>query len=130
MTRQNRVARYLEVLDKYGEGNSFWNWEILDELTDEELFDENTITVKINIIREHEARMENPSGRYSEDVMEYIRQRLGLKKYDNSRNKEINQLSLGEALEHVCNWNGLIGYASTIKSWIKDIYKVDLNSIE
>lgn len=44
MTRQERVSKYMEILDKYDEGNSFWNWEIFDQLSDYELFDENKIT--------------------------------------------------------------------------------------
>ncbi|MDE5830856.1 MAG: hypothetical protein K2H53_04250 [Clostridia bacterium] len=61
--------------------------------------------------------------------MECVRQRCGLEKYDNSKDEEINQLSPNEVLEHVCNWNGLLGYAYTIKSWIRDIYKLDLDNI-
>lgn len=37
MTRQERVKRYMEILDKYDEGNSGWNWGILDQLSDKEL---------------------------------------------------------------------------------------------
>ena len=36
MTRQERASKYIEILSKYDEGNSSWNWGILDELTDEE----------------------------------------------------------------------------------------------
>ena len=129
MTRQERVSRYMEILSKYDEGNSSWNWGILDELSDEELFDENKVAEKINIIQKHRTRIENNSNKYSEDVMECVRQRWGLEKYDDSKDEEINQLSPDEVLEHVCNWNGLLGYAYTIKSWIKDIYKLDLNNM-
>lgn len=59
--------------------------------------------------------------------MECVRQRLELDKYDVSKDKEINELSPGEVFEHICNWNGLIGYAYTIKSWIRDIYKIDID---
>ena len=130
MTRQERVSKYMEILDKYDEGNSSWNWGILDELTDEELFDENKVARKINIIQKHQIRIENNPNKYSEDVMECVRQRWGLEKYDDSKDEEINQLSSDEVLEHVCSWNGLLGYAYTIKSWIKDIYKVDLDNVE
>lgn len=130
MTRQERVSRYMEILSKYDEGDSSWNWGILDELSDEELFDENKIAEKINIIQKHETRIENNPKKYSEDVMECVRQRWGLEKYDNSKDEEINQLSPDEVLEHVCNWNGLLGYAYTIKSWIKDIYILDLDNMK
>lgn len=126
MTRQERVSKYMEILDKYDEGNSSWNWEILDELTDKELFDENKVAEKINIIQKHQTRLENNPNKYSESIMECVRQRLGLERYDDSRDEEINELSPNEILQHVCNWNGLIGYATTIKSWIEDIYKIKL----
>lgn len=126
MTRQERVSKYMEILDKHDEGNSLWNWEILDELSDQELFDENKIVEKMRIIQKHQTRLENNLNKYPESIMECVRQRWGLEKYDDSRDEEINELSPDEVLEHVCNWNGLIGYASTIKAWIGDIYKLKL----
>lgn len=130
MTRQERVGKYMEILEKYDEGNSSWNWGILDKLTDEELFDENKVVEKINIIQKHQIRLENNSNKYSESIMECVRQRWGLEKYDDSKDDEINQLLPDEVFEHVCNWNGLLGYATTIKSWIEDIYKIDLYNVE
>lgn len=130
MTRQERVGKYMEILEKHDEGNSSWNWGILDELTDEELFDENKVVEKINIIQEHQTRLENNPNKYPENIMECVRQRLGLEKYDDSKDEEINQLLPDEVFEHVCNWNGILGYATTIKSWIGDIYKIDLYNVE
>jgi len=126
MTQQERISKYMEILDKYDEGNSFWNWEILDQLSEQELFDENKIAEKMCIIQKHQSRLENNPNKYPESIMECVRQRWRLEKYDDSRDEEINELSPDEILEHVCNWNGLIGYASTIKSWIEDIYKLKL----
>ena len=130
MTRQERVSKYMEILSKYDEGNSSWNWGILDQLTDEELFNENKVAEKIKVIQKHQTRIENNPNKYSEDVMECVRQRLGLEMFDDSRDEEINELSPNEVLEHMCSWNGLLGYAYTIKSWIKDIYKIDLDNIK
>lgn len=126
MTRQERVSKYMEILAKYDEGNSSWNWGVLDELSDRELFDENKVAEKIHIIQKHQTRLENNPNKYSESIMECVRQRLGLERYDDSRDEDINQLSQNEILEHVCNWNGLIGYATTIRSWIEEIYKMKL----
>ena len=50
MTQQERISKYMEILDKYDEGNSFWNWEILDQLSEQELFDENTLAEIMCII--------------------------------------------------------------------------------
>lgn len=125
MERMERVKRYMEILDKYDEGNSSWNLGILDKLSDEDLYNEEKIVEKINIIQKHQERIENNSNRYTEDIMECVRQRLGLEKFDDTRDEEINQLSPDKVFNHVCNWNGFLGYATTIKSWIKDIYKVN-----
>lgn len=128
MERMERVKRYMDILDRHEEGNSSYNWRILDKLSDEDLYNEERILEKINIIQKHEERINNNTNRYSEEIMEYIRQRWGLEQFDDSRDEEINQLSPDEIFSHVCNWNGLIGYDSIIKSWVEDIYKVNLNN--
>lgn len=125
MERMERVKRYMEILNKYDEGNSSYNWDILDKLSDEDLYNEEKIMEKINIIQKHQERIENNLNRYPEEIMECVRQRCGLEKFDDSKDEEINQLSPDEVFDHVCNWNGLLGYASTIKSWIRDIYNMN-----
>lgn len=126
MTRQERVKRYMEILDEYDEGNSGWNWDILDKLSDKELFEEDAILKKITIIREHSDRLENPTNKYPESIMEDIRMRLGLEKYDTAKDEQINEMPKDVIFSMVCNWNGLLGYDSTIKTWIKDIYGIQL----
>ncbi len=75
-------------------------------------------------------RIEKNPNRYPENIMECVRQqRFGLNEYDESKDQEINELSPQEVFECVCNWNGLLEYAHTIKSWIGDIYKIDLNDM-
>lgn len=125
MEKMERVKRYMDILDKYDEVNSSYNWSILDELSDEDLYNEEKIVKKISVIQKNQERIENNPNRYTEDVMECVRQIWGLEKFDDTRDKEINQLSPDEVFNHVCNWNGLLGYATTIKSWIEDIYKVN-----
>lgn len=126
MTRQERVKRYMEILDEHDEGNSGWNWDILDKLSDKELFEENAILEKIAIIRAHSDRLENPTNKYPESIMEDIRMRLGLEKYDTAKDEQINEMPKDVIFSMVCNWNGLLGYDSTIKTWIKDIYGIQL----
>ena len=126
MERMERVKRYIEILDQYDEGNTSYNWSILDTLSDDDLYNKERIAEKINIIQKHQERIENNHNKYSEEIMECVRQRWGMGRFDDSRDKEINQLSPDEVFDHVCNWNGLLGYAATIKTWIGDIYKVNL----
>lgn len=120
----------MKIFDTYDEANSSWNWEVLDELTDDELYDEIKVKEKINIIHQHRLRIKNKPNKYPENIMEYVRQTCGLQRYDDSKDNEINMLSPDEVFNRVCNFKSLVGYADMIKSWIRDIYKVDLNSIE
>lgn len=129
-TRNKRTKKYMEILARFDEANTAWNWDVLDTLTDDELFnDENKVKEKIDIIQNHRIRIENNFSIYTENIMECVRQRWGLEKYDDSKDDLINELSPDEVFEHVCNWNCLLGYASMIKSWINDIYKIDLDAI-
>ena len=64
---------------------------------------------------------------YPEYIMRKLRQRLGLEEDDTSRDTEINMYSPNEAFEEILIWEGFIGWSEIIKSWIEDIYKVDLN---
>ena len=67
--------------------------------------------------------MEN---KYPEYIMRKLRQRRGLEEDDTSEDSDIGTLSPSEAFDEVCNWEGLIGYSSTIKRWIEDIYGVEI----
>jgi hypothetical protein len=58
--------------------------------------------------------------------MKQLRQRLGLEEDDTSRDDYLATLSLNEVFEEICNWNGLINYAYTIRSWIEDIYGISV----
>ena len=61
-------------------------------------------------------------GGYPEYIMEYLRQRRGLDESETSADADIMSMSPDEAFDEVCNWNGLIGYGSSIRDWISDIY--------
>ena len=67
--------------------------------------------------------------KYSDSIMEDVRQNLGLEPDDTSRDDEINEMTRSEVLDRVCNWNGLIGYTDTIREWIEDVWGVDLDDI-
>ena len=66
------------------------------------------------------------TNKYPEHIMAILRQRLGLKINDTSKDVEINLYSPNEAFEEVLLWEGFIGYFYTIKKWIKDIYGIEL----
>lgn len=64
--------------------------------------------------------------KYPEYIMCYVRQHLGLKPNDTSEDDAINAMAESEIFSRVCDWNGLIGYGDTIRTWIKDIFRKDL----
>ena len=64
---------------------------------------------------------------YSENIMQKVREYLGLEPYDTSRDAEINSLTKNEVFGKVLIWEGIIGYEYQIKRWIEDIYGVQLN---
>ncbi len=64
--------------------------------------------------------------RYPNNIMEIVRQHLGLEDSDTSRDVEINGMSPNSVFAHVLEWEGIIGYQYTIPGWIKDIYGVEL----
>lgn len=70
------------------------------------------------------------ANRYPDFVMETLRQRLDLEADDTSRDYELNMYSPSEAFEEMLNWEGILGYADTIKYWIESIYGVDLDAME
>lgn len=64
--------------------------------------------------------------KYSLAVMERVRYSLGLEEDDESRDAEIEAMSSEELFVRCLEWEGIIGYSETIKSMIRDIYKVKL----
>lgn len=63
---------------------------------------------------------------YSDDIMQLVRQQIGLESYDTSRDREINDMSRDTVFEKCLVWEGIIGYEHKIKRWISDIYDVNL----
>jgi hypothetical protein len=70
------------------------------------------------------------NNKYPEYIMKKLRQREGLEEDDTSKDNELNQLSPSTAFSEVCDWEGLQGYASTIKGWIEDIYNINIDDIK
>ena len=49
---------HMDILDKYDEVNSSYNWSILDELSDEDLYNEEKIVKKISVIQKNQERID------------------------------------------------------------------------
>lgn len=68
---------------------------------------------------------------YGGSVMRDLRERLGVEPNDESRDGEIMSRTPNENFKELCEWNGLLGSICTnIKSWVLDIYGIDLEQVK
>lgn len=67
-----------------------------------------------------------PGDKYSNEVMGYVRQRMGLEEDDKSRDAEIEAMNPFEVFSETLEWNGLLGDAETVAGFVEDVYEVDL----
>jgi hypothetical protein len=130
MNRTDRFKKVMEILEINNLCNNTVNHCMFDKLEPNEL-DNSTIVNEIIVkIKAYEDRLENNPNNYPENIMQYLRQRDGLDKYDTSNDQEFNKMSKSQVFKEVLNWNGLLGgYDTTMKRWIFDIYSVDLDKI-
>lgn len=63
---------------------------------------------------------------YPDNIMEILRQRMGLDEDDTSRDDELQTLTPLEALDECLSWEGIDGYTSWILGIIRDTFKVKL----
>lgn len=130
MDRTERFKTVMDILNKYDMGSSCVNHEMFDKLKDEELTNITKVEAIIKQIELYEQRRDSNSNRYPEEIMQFLRQRHGLDKYDTSKDEMLNEFEPKEAFEEVCNWNGFYNWAWQFKSWIKDIYGIELDKSE
>jgi len=69
-------------------------------------------------------------GKYPEDIMSDTRENMGYEPDIETADDEIMSCSKTEILDKVATWNGLIGYGNTIKSWVEDIWNIELDSLD
>jgi len=67
--------------------------------------------------------------RWSPHIMDKVRQWKGLSGWDTSKDAEIDEMSRNEVFDACLEWEGIIGYGSTIRGWIEDIYGVPLSAL-
>lgn len=68
-------------------------------------------------------------GRYPENIMKKLRLRAGLEENDTSKDKKLESYAPNIVFKEVLNWEGLINYDYAIRSWIEDIYGVNISDI-
>lgn len=65
---------------------------------------------------------------YPDNIMEILRQRVGLDEDDTSRDDELQTLTPVEALDECLSWEGIEGYTYWILDVIRDTFKVKLKN--
>lgn len=69
--------------------------------------------------------------RYPEYIMRYLRLRQGLNERDESMDEIFNGWKPSVVFSEVLEWEGFIGgWDVSIKTWILDIYGIDLDKLE
>jgi hypothetical protein len=66
--------------------------------------------------------------KYSESIMQRLRQRIYLEEDDTSRDDKLERYSPDKVFEECLEWEGIIGYDRLISQIIKDIYGFDLTA--
>lgn len=69
--------------------------------------------------------------KYMDEIMEAVRQRMGLEEDDESADKEIMQMDRSEVFKEYCEWNGLLGsWYDTLLEVVENIYDVELEECD
>lgn len=63
---------------------------------------------------------------YPEHVLKILRKQEGLEPEDESRDAYFNSLSPDDVFGMVLTWEGIVGYKTSIKGFIRSIYSVTL----
>lgn len=126
MSDQIRFNKIVKILGDSRLSITTNNINMFDKLTSTELDDEIEISKIVSEIKKYELYQENNKNKYPEYIMKCVRQAMGYKEFDFTHDEEINNFSHDKILKYVCQWNNLINFSDSIKTWIQDIYKIDL----
>lgn len=91
MTSTERFRLVMDILSKNDLCNCSRNHTIFDRLNDDEFTDKNKVAKIVEEIYNIESRIENNPNKYSEYIMQILRQNIGLEMYDTSNDEEINK---------------------------------------
>lgn len=131
MTNSERIRKIGKIFMDAGLGfGSVSDHEFFDKLSDDELNDSAKVSEALKQLNEYNSNVSTSQNKYSDEIMRIVRQRLGLNAFDTSKDSLINEMDKGEIFDHVCKWEGFVGYSDTIKGWVLDIYGVDLDDYD
>lgn len=78
-----------------------------------------------------EVRYKEYKETYNDDIMEAVRQTLGLEEDDVSADDKIMDMDRAEVFKRYCRWNGLLGsWYDTLLEVVENIYDVELEERE
>ncbi len=79
-------------------------------------------------IKNAEIMKKKNTDRIDNDILNNVRENLGVESDDKSRDDEINMMSPSELFKRWCEWNGLINYSKEIKRVMGNIYGIDIDT--
>lgn len=69
--------------------------------------------------------------KYIDEIMEAVRQRMGLKKDDESADQEIMQMDRSQVFKEYCLWHGFLGnWYDTLLEVVENIYDIELEECD
>lgn len=127
MDNFNRFGAIIDILKENGLSDSFRNYSFFDELLNTDLKSSELVNQVVQKIKDYDKYLEENNCRYPENIMHIMRETLELSQFDVSEDETINEMTPDDVFDSVCKHEGLLGsYSRTIKSWVTDIYKVEL----
>ena len=123
----NRFGAITDILKENGLSDSFRNYSFFDELLNTDFKSSELVNQVVQKIKDYDKYLEENNCRYPENIMRIMRETLELSQFDISEDETINEMTPDDVFDSVCKHEGLLGsYSRTIKSWVTDIYKVEL----
>lgn len=100
--------------------------EIYDQPPSEDLVPIQTMFMTTGEVNAYALGKIEPTAPYSDEIMRMVRQRMGWGEHDTSHDDEIGRMTPNEVFDKVLEWEGIIDYGFSLRSWIKNIYGVTL----
>ena len=66
--------------------------------------------------------------RVSKNIIDDVRENLGLERGDTSKDDKIDNMSSNEIFERWCEWNGFINRSETFRRVVGSIYGIDIDN--
>lgn len=126
MTSEEKKEIVINVLKENGLAVCQLNVKQFDGLSELELLVPSSLNQVVKKIKRYEEYIDKDKMKYNNIIMGDMREYMGLKRVDTSKDLEIYQMDRKDVLSAICRKNGLEVYGSTIIEWIENIYQIKL----